>query len=64
MAISEQAVVQDILRSMQKAEIAGYSDVVFKTSCLLPVQEFEARINKVLADYKQKLAERTSHHMG
>ena len=31
---------------------------------LLHLQEFEARINKVLADYKQKLAERTSHHMG
>ncbi|KAK9836835.1 hypothetical protein WJX74_009277 [Apatococcus lobatus] len=30
----------------------------------MPAEEFEARINKVLADYKQKLAERTSHHMG
>ncbi|KAK9810144.1 hypothetical protein WJX72_005530 [[Myrmecia] bisecta] len=30
----------------------------------LPSEEFQARIDKVLLDYKKKLAERTKHHMG
>jgi hypothetical protein len=30
----------------------------------LPPQELEARINKVIEDYKEKLQLRTDHHMG
>lgn len=31
---------------------------------LSPPQEFEARVRKVIDDYKAKLIERTEHHMG
>lgn len=33
-------------------------------ACGLRLQELEARINKVIEDYKEKLQLRTDHHMG
>lgn len=47
---------------MLKSTAAKYSSNTLRRFC--GVQELEARIHRVIEDYKRKMEERTDHHMG